>query len=598
MERSSSGQNAASPAVAGLPTPEEVRAQLDKILASPTFRRSERLHRFLHHVVEQTLAGESSQLKEYTLGRIVFDRGDHFNPSSDSIVRVEARRLRNKLQEYYAQAGSSDPVVIGMVPGTYAPVLQYKTPHSAAESSEPELDVRAVAVLPFVNMSPDPSQDFFCDGITEELLNTLAAIPELRVVARTSVFFFKGKNIDVREIGKKLGVGTIIEGSVRKADDQLRITVQAVDATTGVHLWSNTFDRNLVDIFTVQDEIANEVADALRISLVPDGKRPALPCDSAHLEAYVYYLKGRHFWNQVSEEGVTETLNLYTQAISVAPDYAPPYLGLSVALCKLAFWGVLSPKEGVQKAKHAVLEALRLDPRSAGAHATLGLIVSMYEWDRESALPLFRRSLELEPSSVLTHTALAIHHLCLGEFSETRAAIEKCTQLDPISPFSFRSWGWFHYFTREYDRSIADFEAALSIDPRFLEVRFFLANAYMRKDRYQEAIEALNELPDHPLYRAPKWGATGEASALAGDIDSARKALARLEAPATTGYVSPMSRATIHAALGDRENAFAELERAYDDRSIWLNFAKVDPRFDPLRSDPRFASLLQRIHLA
>ena len=585
------------------PSSEEVRNQLDKILASQTFRRSQRLNRFLRFVVGHVLAGKSAEIKEYAIGRDVFDRGDSYDPAADSIVRVEARRLRSKLREYYDKFGSTDPVLIGVYPGTYVPVFRYRTTALGRQQPpvdgqvQPAMDARAVAVLPFINLSPDPDQDFFCDGVTEELLNTLATVPELKVVARTSVFFFKGKSIDLRQIGKQLGVGTIVEGSLRKAGDRVRIAAEAIDATTGVHLWSNTFDRDLADVFAVQDEIARAVVNALRISVVSSEANSLPSRDATHLDAYIHYLQGRHFWNEISEDGVAAALSQFTQAIAIAPDYAPPYAGLAVGLAKLTFWCVLPPQEGILKAKQAALEALRLNPRLASAHAILGAILSLGEWKWEAGIESIGRAIELEPSNVMAHTALAVHHLCQGQFPEARNAVERCTQLDPISPFSFRSWGWFYYFTQDFDRSIESFQSAISIDPSFREVQFLLAHAYLRKARYADAIEALHRLPDAPVYLATKWGALGEAYAMAGDKAAAHEALMTLDTLARTAYVSPMSRLSIYAGLGDWDRVFEGLEQAYADHSAWLTLAKIDPRYDTIRSDSRFAKLLERIGL-
>ena len=578
------------------PSSEEVRNQLDKILNSLIFRRSQRLNRFLRFIVDHVLAGKSAEVKEYAIGRDVFDRGESFNPAADSIVRVEARRLRSKLREYYDKFGSTDSVLVGVNPGTYVPIFRYRTTQLVEGQFQPGTAL-AVAVLPFINLSPDADQDFFCDGVTEELLNTLAAVPELRVVARTSVFFFKDKSIDLRQVGKQLGVGTIVEGSVRKAGNLVRITAQVIDAATGLHLWSKRFESDLADVFAVQDEIARAVASALRISLVTSAANSLPSPEATHLDAYIHYLKGRHFWNEVSEDGVTVALSQFTQAIAIAPDYAPSHAGLAVGLAKLTFWCVLPPEEGILKAKQAALEALRLNPRLASAHAILGAILSLGEWKWEAGLESIGRAIELEPSNVAAHTALALQHLCQGQFPEARNAVERCTQLDPISPLSFRSWGWFYYFTQEFDRSIENFQSALSIDPGFREAQFFLAHAYLRKARFADAIDTLHRLPDAPGFLAIKWGALGEACAMAGDNAAAHEALTTLEALAKTAYVSPMSRLSIYAGLGDWERVFEGLEQAYADHSAWLSLAKIDPRYNPIRSDARFTKLLERVGL-
>src|SRR5579862_8337989 len=299
------------------PSSEQVRAELEKICASRLFIRSDRLRRFLRFTVENALNGELDQLNEQVIGRDVFDRKKGYDPQIDSIVRVEARRLRSKLADYYRAPGASDPVQITLEKGGYVPAFRYVTPSAPPRKSA--LDVKTVAVLPFVNLSPDPDQDFFCDGITEEILNALTTISELNVVARTSVFFFKGASGDVREIGERLGAGTVIEGSVRKSDGRLRISAKAIDASTGLTQWSETFERDLTDVFAIQDEIARATASSLRVSLAAPDLATAPARD---FEGYMLYLRGRYYWNQMSQEGVKSALNEFTRAVQLFPNYA------------------------------------------------------------------------------------------------------------------------------------------------------------------------------------------------------------------------------------------------------------------------------------
>jgi serine/threonine-protein kinase len=309
------------------PSAEQVREQLDKMLGSGIFIRSVRLCRFLRRTVELTLAGEAGQIKEYALGRDVFDRQQGYDPRIDSIVRVEANRLRKKLREYYQERGAADPVSIEFPQGSYVPVFRYLTPSLHRQSADPPaspqprpLDPKTVAVLPFRNLSPDPGQDFLCDGITEEILNSLTTIPELNVVARTSVFHFKGQRDDVREIGVQLGAGTVIEGSVRTSGERLRISARAIDAAQGLLLWAGTFNRGLSDVFAIEDEIAHAVAESLRVTLASSPESASTLRGKPNLEAYTAYLKGRHYWNNVSEQGIQAALNKFTGPIQLYTD--------------------------------------------------------------------------------------------------------------------------------------------------------------------------------------------------------------------------------------------------------------------------------------
>jgi adenylate cyclase len=351
----------------------DVRRQLARIFASPQFVNTVRLQRFLEVTVEWTLAGRGDELKEYTLGREAFDRGDDYDPRNDSIVRVEAQRLRGKLRDYYASGGRTDPVTIALKPGSYVPAFTW-----AAQAvltmppAPPPADRNTVAVLPFTNLSPEPEQDYFCDGITEDIINELTSIRELNVVGRTSTFAFKGSRIDLREIGARLSAGTVIEGSVRKAGDMLRVSAKIIDAESGRALWSESFDRRTGDVFAIEDEIAGAIAGTLRVTLaVPhNGERHGAP----GFEAYSLYLKGRHAWNQMTPSGYADAIDLYSRAVSLYPDYALPYSGLADCYSWLAMWGLRRPHEMFPKAKRAALEALRIEARLAHAYASLGVV--------------------------------------------------------------------------------------------------------------------------------------------------------------------------------------------------------------------------------
>lgn len=278
-------------------TPAEVLAQLEKILASKPFVHSSRLCRFLRVAVERALAGEADKLKEYAIGRDVFDRGEHYDPRIDSIVRVEARRLRSKLQLYYNKLGAGDPVRIVFRQGSYVPAFRRAEPPGIpglpeTGPSAPELDTRAVAVLPFANLSSEPDQEYFCDGITDEIINTLAGIPALKVIARTSVFHFRQRTGDVRDIGRRLGVGTIIEGSVRKSGEYLRISASVVDAATGRRLRTASFDREMEQVFAIQDEIARDIAGSLEVTLQQPRPHPFSRTAHDDLEAYTLFCTG------------------------------------------------------------------------------------------------------------------------------------------------------------------------------------------------------------------------------------------------------------------------------------------------------------------
>ncbi|HLX45709.1 MAG TPA: tetratricopeptide repeat protein [Bryobacteraceae bacterium] len=575
------------------PSSEQVRAELEKICASRLFIRSDRLRRFLRFTVENALNGELDQLNEQVIGRDVFDRKKGYDPQIDSIVRVEARRLRSKLADYYRAPGASDPVQITLEKGGYVPAFRYVTPSAPPRKSAP--DVRTVAVLPFVNLSSDPDQDFFCDGITEEILNALTTIPELNVVARTSVFHFKGAGVDVREIGERLGAGTVIEGSVRKADSRLRISAKAINAITGLSLWSGTYERDLIDVFAIQDEIARAIADSLRVSLAPPAAETRHDRD---FEGYMLYLRGRHYWNQMSQDGIENALNQFTRAIALFPDYAPPYAALADAYGHLASWGAIPPGEATSRAKQAALDALRLDDRLADAHATMGAILSFFEWKWEEGAALLTRAIGLQPSNVHAHELFAIHFMYRGEFEKALTCINKALQLDPLSPRGLRFKAGYYSNQRRYDEAIDVLRAALPLgrDSTDREALFLLGSLYTLQGRYKEAIEILEKLPEGP-FLVTKLGAVGEANARAGNAGAAQEALKTLDHLAATEYVSPRSAVYIHAGLGNWDRALEELDKACTDHCPWLPTINIDPRFDAVRAHPRFINLQRRMNL-
>jgi TolB-like protein len=577
------------------PSGEQIRAQLAKVLANEMFARSDRLRRFLQLTVERTIAGETDQIKEYNLGQEVFDRDQRYDPHIDSIVRVEARRLRKKLAEYYRGPGADDPVRIDYPIGSYVPIFSAAAPAGDAEMRSQALDPRTVAVLPFVNLSSEPDQEFFCDGITEEILNALTSVPELSVVARTSVFYFKGTNTDVREIGERLGAGTVIEGSVRKAGRRLRISAKAIKASDGLTLWSDTFDRDLADVFAIQDEIARAVAGFLRVSLAASPEGSARARDFG---GYMLYLRGRHYWNQMSGEGIEKALDQFTRAVALFPNYTPPYAALADAYGHLASWGAIPPVEALEKGKRAALEAVRLDERSADALATLGSFLSLFEWRWEEGAELMKRALKLEPSNVHAHELYGIQWLYRGDFPTTLRCLEKALQLDPLSPRGLRFKASYYFYEGQYDRAVDVLKAAIPLgrDATNREVLCSLGWVYTFQARYEEAIEILRSLPEGP-FLVTKLGALGEAYARAGNAVAARDALERLQSLAKTSYVSPRGFIYIHAGLGDWDRTFQELEHACDDHCPWLPSVHVDPRFDLVRSDPRFKRLVKRMHL-
>ena len=341
-----------------------VRDQLARVVNSPGFVSSVRLCRFLTHIVNRTIDGDIDSLKEFSIAMEVFDRTSEYDPNIDAIVRVEARRLRAKLKAYYEEGqGTVDPVLIGLRPGSYVPVFRWLEAQPAKRREEigavPPSGRICVAVLPFVNMSPEPEQDYFCDGISEEITNSLTRVSGLNVIARTSAFHFKGANIDIREVGQRLGANLVIEGSVRKAAEQLRITAQAIQTESGHHVWSETFRRELKDVFAIQEEIAQSVADLLRLHM-PEVQGPVRPSPPG-LEAYTRYLRARFLIHQQSPETVHAALEQLRRLTETDPDYALAYSGMAAASGLLAQFGVVSGRDVYPEVKANAERGYALD---------------------------------------------------------------------------------------------------------------------------------------------------------------------------------------------------------------------------------------------
>ena len=574
----------------------EVRDQVNHILASPEFRRSMRLQRFLRLAVERSLAGEIDQLKEYIVGREVFDRGADYDPSVDSIVRVEAQRLRRKLREYYQTHGHKDPILIAFQSGSYVPAfVRVGHPEPALVTAEAERVVTlarpnplTVAVLPFSNLSPEPEQEYFCDGITEDIINAISSIPKLQVVGRTSLFVLK-RIEDPHEIGRRLGAGTIIEGTVRKAGELLRVSARITDCGTRRVRWSHVFDRKTSDVFSIENEIARSIARALRAVWQPEWIHRA-----PSTEAYVLYLKGRQAWNQMSRKGYQSAIEQFNHAISLYPDFAAPHAGLADAHTWLALWGMMRPREALPRGKQAALEALRLDPASAQAHSSIAAAKFFFDWDWQVSLGLSKTALELQPGYL---DGLHIYGTCLfflGRFEEARACLEPAVHLDPLSFRMNRTMGTLCYLQGRANEAERWLEAAVALEPDAVESHYLLARLHIQQQRYDGAMNEARKCQEDPS-SALALGILGVALARNGDEAGALSTVERLKEMSSVGYVDPLASALVHVALGNSDAALECLGNSLMERSPAALLLNVDPLFDEIRSDPRFQNLVSSL---
>jgi serine/threonine protein kinase/tetratricopeptide (TPR) repeat protein len=457
----------------------------------------------------------------------------------------------------------------------------------------------SVAVLPFLNMAPDHENDYFSDGLTEELIHALSRLPGLQVVSRTSAFEFKGKAQNIRTIGEQLKVSTVVEGSVRKVGDRIRVNTQLVNVSDGYTLWSERFDCNLTDIFDVQDNMARSIADMLKVELGSKaGSSGLVKRYTDNFEAYDLYLRGRFQWNKRSPEGFQKALEYFQRALERDPNYAPALAGIADYYVSVASWGLAPPTVAWPEAKDAITKALAADDSLAEAHASLGMIHMWYEWNWKAAEREFLRAIELNQGLPLPHIYYNLLLVQTGRSDE--AEVEVCQALanDPLSvPANIYLAGVYHY-RRDYDGSLKQARRALDLDANDIEAHVVLALNYEQQRKYKEAIaelEKAHKLADYnPLLLGPLASCYGGS----GDREKALMLLDELNAAAAQAYVAPISWVMIYLGLGDLEHAFEWLDKAAEARDPLLCYLKVGPIYDAIRADPRYADLLYRIGLA
>jgi serine/threonine-protein kinase len=462
----------------------------------------------------------------------------------------------------------------------------------------PSPEPRRIVVLPLANISPDPRDEYFADGMTGELISCLSRLSGLRVIARTSAMQYKGAAKSVSQIGRELKVGTVLEGSVRKAGDRLRITVQLIEAQSQENLWSADFDRELKDVFAIQSEVAQRVAEALQVRLL-QGEGRVLPRRATdNLGAFSFYLQGRYYWNKRTPEAFREAIDCFEQAIQKDRGYALAYAGLADAYALLGDAGdaAIPPTKAFSRAKTAVEKALELDDTLAEAHTSLAHL-RMHDYDWTAAERAFQRAVELNPGYATTYHWRGLYLAALGRPEEALAAFKRALELDPVSLAIHTDLGVLSYYARRYDEAIAQYHRVLQMDPGFVRAHVTLGSAYALKGMYAEAFAALRKAMELSGDRS-RVAALARAYALSGRREEALGAIEELRQLAAERYVSPYAVALVYSALGASEPAFEWLERAYQEMAGDMVYIKVDPYLDPLRSDARFGALLRKVNLA
>jgi len=456
---------------------------------------------------------------------------------------------------------------------------------------------RSIAVLPFVNASPDVENEYLSDGITDELIDALAKITGLRVSSRTSVFALKGKPLDVRAVGALLGTSVVLEGTVRKAGDRLRITAQLTSTEDGRLLWSQRYDRQLVDVLAIQDEIATTIVNTLRATMFADVSAHVPRRYTENIQAYGLYLKGRYEWNKRTQEGVAAAIRYFEGAIAEDSGYAPAYAGLSDSYSLDVDYRSIPVHEAYQRAKEYARKALSLDESVPTAHASLAWVLFIYDWQWEEAAREFRRAIELNPRYASAHQWFSFLLTARGQLDAALLEAHTALELDPASVSIRRAVGWVYYYARRYDRAREHLSRAIEMNPMAVESYRMLGSAMALQGDVAQAERVLREAVALEGAAAYSQATLGWLLARLGRRDEAEATLRTLEAARERGYVSPVAFAILHIGLGNLSAALDWAERAYDERRGWLAYVNVNPIFDPLRNEPRFAGLVQRMRL-
>ncbi len=592
------GMSASSPEPVILPVgaktaAKPVQRQLRKICASATFRGAGRLRRFLEFVVQEQLAGRKEQLKEYVVGVAVFDKTSAFDPRTDPIVRVQARRLRGMLERYYGEEAGADELLIELPKGGYAPVFRTRAAPPARSSWALALaNHNTIAVGALADHSVAGDLACFCQGLRQEILCSLAQIPELRLLADDAAAKFAAP-------GAAPPAALLVSGSVRSAGGDLRIILQIVDCASGCFLWSGSLDAKLADPIPAQREAALTLAAQVRTRVEAGAGRNLRRRPLGNPAARNLYLQGRYHLGQRTEEGLSKAAEFFERALLEDPQFAPAHSGYADACSLLGHYGVLAPAEVWTKAASYAAAAVMLDPDGAESQTTLAHVKACQDWDWAGAERQFRHALLLDPAYATAHHWYATSCLApLGRLEEELDEMRVAQSLDPISAIIARDLAFMHYYRREYDLALDQCDHTIELNPYFSPAFCTLGLIQeQRQDREEAAAafqRAIHLSPTTPAMHA----ALGHLWALTDQRKLAQKALQTLAQLSATRYVSPFFFAAIHLALGQTDEGFRWLAKACEDRSFELLFLNLDPRFDAVRQDPRFAAVIGRLKLA
>jgi len=637
-----------------------VREQLKDVIASRAFGGSKRAQDFLQLIVEHALAGRYDSLRERTIGAEMFGRPIDYDTSNDAVVRVKATEVRRKLAQYYQELAKEPTVRIELPVGTYVPTFQWKSLESSAQpSGETEIpafpeqstaqvapgetprisepsplprgklrraslvpvavllglglitligyaafknwfykdsnrgtEITSIAILPLENLSGDPGQDYFADGITEELISDLGQISALRVISRTSAMTYKGTKKTLPEIARELGVDAIVEGSVVREHNHVRVTVQLIDARTDNHIWASNYVRDLTSVLALQGEVAQAIADEISINVTPQEQARLArerPIDRA---AHDLYLQGIYLLNQGDPKSAVGYLQ---KAIEEDPNYAQAHAALANGYGWMGEAGWMAYTEAFPRQKSEATKAIELDHSLPQGHAELANAVMDLSWDWANAEKELKLALELNPNLTSVRTNYAFYLERVGRVPEAISEVTRVMELDPVSSRAFYSAGIVYYFARQYDQALAHLQSAHVLEPHPPKFLFPFESGviYAEKGMYEKAVGEFQKLGDQPH----ALGHMGNVYARMERVSEAHAMISKLEGHVQKNGVGRYEIALVYAGLGESDEAFNWLGRSFDARDKGLTYLKIDPCLDPLRADPRFARLVQRVGL-
>ncbi len=627
-----------------------VEVQLARVLESVTFRAAEGQRAFLRYTVQEALGGRSAAIKEYAIGVEALGRAESFDPRLDPIVRTQARKLRANLAKYYEREGLNDPIRIEFPKGAYVPVFvdvgAERTPQAAPKiQPEPAMPVdlieplvvrgpnvpirtrktallligaavaavllvwgvrrlgvvsspRTIAVIPFTNVTGNSEDDFLSDGLTQELLNSLGRVSNLRVVGRTSTFRYKDKALDLQDVARDLHAQAVLVGSVRHGPNRTVISAQLVDAGTQQRLWTGHYDRSLDDMQGVDREISEAVSNTLAASLAGFGfslwPKKTVP-EPPHPAAYQSYLRGLYFWNKLNAESLRMAIDYFEDAITQDPSFARAYTALADSYAMAPMVSTLPSPQAVPKIRAAATKAIELDNSLGEAHIDLA-ICAEYDFDWDTAEWEFKKGLELSPSNAVAHLWYARLLALRGRTKEVLAERRVAAELDPVSPYAVQAVGGYYSVMGDYEDAIRYFRSALELEPRFGYARQGLGIAYLLQHRSADAFREL-KLATEFMEGPRRLALLGYAYGMAGRTAEAKQVLRELTELASKETVPALAFAHVYLGLGDFDHAFEWMDRAVDEKDLGLTL-QWDSHYQPIRSDPRYFALLRRMKLA